>query len=70
MIGDVTSEEPNEEPDNIAALFDSLHRAVVNYTGEETAPINIEDLEPERVRSTLYMWADKLLRVPFSPDKE
>lgn len=70
-LGNLTDVAVLDEPDNQKALFDSLHRAVADYTEDSgLEPIIVEEMEPNRVRATLYMWADLLLQVPFSQDKE
>lgn len=70
-LAGVTGVESVEEPGEAQVLFDSLHRAVVDYTGDSDLPVvSVENMENGVVRARLYHWAELLLEVPFSPDRE
>lgn len=70
-LAGVTGVESVEEPGESQGIFDSLHRAMVDFTGDNDLPaISVENMESTFVRSNLYRWAELLLEVPFSPDKE
>lgn len=67
----LTGVESVEELGEAQVLFNSLHRAMVDYTGNADLPVvSIENMENGFVRTSLYHWAELLLEVPFSPDKE
>lgn len=70
-LGEITGVDGYEEKDNVEALFEALHRAIVNYTGDsEIHQIDLKEYTPPMIRSNLYRWCDLLLEVPFSPDLE
>ena len=59
------------DPDNIQNSIDSLHRAVVSYTGLDTLEsFKIGQSEPALLRSILHKWTVLLLEASFNPDKE
>ena len=70
-LAGLTGIESVEEPAEAQTLFDSLHRAIVDYTGDDSIQeLSVESMEHGLLRSNLYRWAELLLEVPFSPDKE
>ena len=67
----LTGVKTQNDPENIQNTIDSLHRAVVSYTGLDTlVSFSIGEAEPAVLRALLYKWTGLLLEAPFSPDKE
>lgn len=70
-LAKITGVESVEEPDKAQVVFDSLHRAMVRYIGDNNIKATlVEEMESSLIRSTLYRWTDLLLEIPFSQDKE
>jgi hypothetical protein len=70
-LAGLTGVESVDEQEAVQILFDSLHRAIVDYTGKVDLPVlSVENKDYTFIRSSLYHWVEMLLDVPFSPEKE
>ena len=71
QLAPITGIEPVDEAKDSQLILNNLHRAVVDYSDEETIEVPvIGKIEPTQIRARLYMWAELLIEAGFSLDKE
>ena len=71
QLAPITGIEPVDEAKNSQLILNNLHRAVVDYSDEETIDVPvIGKIEPAQIRARLYMWTELLIESKFSLDKE
>ncbi len=67
----ITGIEPVAEAKDAQLILNNLHRAVMDYSDEESIEVPvIGKIEPNQIKARLYMWTELLLNAEFSLDKE
>ncbi len=71
QLAPITGIEPVEGAKDAQLILNNLHRAVMDYSGEESIEVPvIGKIEPAQIRARLYTWTELLLEAGFSLDKE
>ncbi len=71
QLAPITGIEPVDEAKDSQLILNNLHRAVVDYSDEETIEVPvIGKIEHAQIRARLYMWTELLIEAGFSLDKE
>lgn len=71
QLAPITGIEPVDEAKDAQLILNNLHRAVMDYSDDESIEIPvIGKTKPAQIRARLYMWTELLLETGFSLDKE
>ena len=71
QLAPITGVEPVDEARDVQLVLNNLHRAVMDYSDEESIEVPvIGKMEPAQIRARLYMWTELILDAGFSPAKE
>ena len=71
QLAPITGVEPVDEAKDVQLILNNLHRAVMDYSDEESIEIPvIGKMEPVQIRARLYLWTELMLEAGFSLDKE